>query len=637
MPRGTGSEGSEPPNTDQPWSPFPVQDWSTLPPDPLGGVAVNPTWAPPHSHAMQPPRPWWRPLVIIAVVAALIAATTYVANSTVIFGRAAAATQYLPADGAVAYERTDTTRELETSVGTTVTESARMVGVAAILSVDNRFGEAMVQETLDQSGTIKVWRTITTQLNDPAATGQSVRFYRVSAGVELLGVSTPTEGYVYSPGLILLPADVRPGSRWSNAGSAGDLLDYRSELQADAADDGCLKVTGEVRYFSKQAQLGRIVTLEQTWCPGQGVVAESQSFANVRTTTSRIEAPAPSTPTTTNTPISWSVPQRWTGRQFGTVSINPTFGEGPMVGTPANLTPARTESGLIIRATYSQGDLVATTPKTLTDWTSVWRAHPGGSILTLTTFGNVIIATTSNRQVVAYSDVGIRLWQFAVDDLAQIPPVRAGDHEAILVDLTGVMRSFDLTTGAQRWQHNVGSDVNVAPVVGSGVVVIMDRGGTTTAFDVATGKRRWHVDLEGRGATIIGSTVVVLQDQAAHGLALDTGLHRWVRPFFGTLASLTGFATYSVVATKSECIVINDGGVIVKRLGPALALTATHDHLVLWGTAEAQVLDVNGVPVTRWSLPSLTIAEQDRVALASPEGVTLFNSDWTFEVREDVG
>ena len=102
MPRGTGSEGSKPPNTDQPWSPFPVQDWSTLPPDPLGGVAVNPTWPPPRSHAMQPRRPWWRPLVNIAVVAALIAATTYVANSTAIFGRAAAATQYLPADGAVA-------------------------------------------------------------------------------------------------------------------------------------------------------------------------------------------------------------------------------------------------------------------------------------------------------------------------------------------------------------------------------------------------------------------------------------------------------------------------------------------------------------------------------------------------------
>jgi hypothetical protein len=32
---------------DQPWSPFPVQDWSTLPADPLGSVAVNPTWPPP--------------------------------------------------------------------------------------------------------------------------------------------------------------------------------------------------------------------------------------------------------------------------------------------------------------------------------------------------------------------------------------------------------------------------------------------------------------------------------------------------------------------------------------------------------------------------------------------------------------
>jgi outer membrane protein assembly factor BamB len=626
-----------PPTDDQPWSPFPVQDWSTLPADPLGSVAVNPTWAPPGSDLSRSGPRWWRPLVIIAVVGLMIAATTYVANSTVIFGRAATAAQYLPSDGAVGYERTDTTRELNTSIGTSVTESARFTGVSGVLSVDSRFSAAMGPETFDRGETIKIWRTITTQLNDPAAIAQTVRFYRVTAGVDLLGVSTPTEGYVYSPGLILLPTDVHAGSRWSSAGSAGTVFDYNSDFVADAAEAGCLRVTGEVRYFSKQGQLGRIVSLNQTWCPGQGIVAESESFADVHTTTTRIEAPAPSTPTTTNTPISWSAPQRWTGRQLGTMSINPTFGEGPMVSTPANLTPVLTESGLVIRATFGQNDLVATTPKTLTDWTSVWRAHPGGTILTLTAFGNVIIATTSNRLVVAYSDVGVRLWQFAVDDLAQTRPVRTGDQEAILVDLAGVMRSFDLSTGALRWQHTVYSDVNVAPAVGSGVVLIMDRGGTTTAFDLASGKRRWDVDLEGRGATIIGNTVVVLQDQAAHGLALDTGLHRWVRPFFGTLTSLTGFATYTVVATKSECLLINEAGMIVKRLDPALALTATQDHLAVWGVGEAQVLDKNGVAITRWSLPPLTIAKQDRVALASAQGVLLFNSDWTFEVREDVG
>jgi outer membrane protein assembly factor BamB len=622
---------------DQPWSPFPVQDWSTLPADPLGAVAVNPTWAPPHSDPMEPGRPWWRPLVIVILVGVMIAATAYVADSTVIFGRAAAATRYLPPDGAVAYERTDTTRELKTLIGTAVTESARLSGVAGLLSVDSRFGAAMGPETFDESDTIKVWRTTTTQLNDPAAIAQTVRFYRVNAGVELLGVSTPTEGYVYSPGLILLPADVHAGSRWSSAGSAGGALDFRSELQAAAAEDGCLSVAGEVRYLSKDGQLGRIVSLNQTWCPGQGIVAESQSFADVRTTMSRSEAPALGTPTTTNTPIQWSSPQSWTAGQFGTVSINPTFGEGSMVSTPANVTPARTESGLVIRATYGQGDLVATTPKTLTDWTSVWRAHPGGSILTLTAFGNVIIATTSNRQVVAYSDVGIRLWQFAVDDLAQTPPVRAGDQEAVLVDLAGVMRSFDLATGALLWRHDVGSDVNVAPAVGSGVVVIMDRGGTTTAFDVATGKRRWYVEMLGRGATVIGDTVVVLQDQAAHGLAIGNGLHRWVRPFFGTLTGVARFTDLVVVATKSECILINHAGMIVKRVDPALALTPTQDHLAVWGIGEAQVLDKNGVVVTRWSLPPLTIAKQDRVAIASAQGVLLFNNDWTFEVREDVG
>jgi hypothetical protein len=215
--------------------------------------------------------------------------------------------------------------------------------------------------------------------------------------------------------------------------------------------------------------------------------------------------------------------------------------------------------------------------------------------------------------------------------------VRAGDQEAILVDLAGVMRSFDLATGALLWQHDVGSDVNVAPAVGSGVVVIMDRGGTTTAFDVASGKRRWYVEVLGRGATVIGDTVVVLQDQAAHGLAIDTGLHRWVRPFFGTLTGVTRFADLVVVATKSECILINHAGTIVKRLDPALALTPTQDHLAVWGIGEAQVLDKNGVAVTRWSLPPLTIAKQDRVPLASGQGVLLFNNDWTFEVREDVG
>ena len=239
---------------DQPWSPFPVQDWSTLPPDPLGSVAVNPTWPAPKP----PQRSWWRPLIVFGLVAALVAGAAFVATSVGVAARVTTAAGYLPSDGAASYERTDTTRELKTTVGLAVTESARLSGVAGLLSTDGAFASKMLNEAYADRDRIQMLRTTTTAINDPAAIAQTIRFYRVNAGVELIGVSTPSEGYVYSPALVLLPADVRAGSQWSGTGSASDTLDYRSELRAEAGNGDCLSVTGEVRYLSKEGQLGRV-------------------------------------------------------------------------------------------------------------------------------------------------------------------------------------------------------------------------------------------------------------------------------------------------------------------------------------------------------------------------------------------
>jgi outer membrane protein assembly factor BamB len=615
---------------DQPWSPFPVQDWSTLPADPLGSVAVNPTWPPP-----RPQRSWWLPLVVFGLIAVLVAAAAFVASSE---GVAAPATavDYLPSDGAVSYERSDTTRELKSVVGIAVTESARLSGVAGLLSTDGAFASKMLAAAYSDRDRIRILRTITTAINDPAATTQTVRFYRVNTGVELMGVSTPSEGYVYNPALVVLPADVRAGSHWNGAGSAGDTFDYRSELRAEASGGDCLSVEGEVRYLSKEGQLGRLITVSQTWCQREGLVAESQSFADVRTASSRIDPPVPSVQTTTNAPIRWTAPERWTAKSMSTISINPTFGQDPMVGSLSpEVTPVRTESGLIIRPTSGSADLVATTPKTLTEWTSIWRAHPGGTVLSLSAFGNVIIATTSNRQMVAYSDVGVRLWQLALDDLAPTSPVRISGQDAVLVDLGGEVRKFDLVTGVVLWQQNVGSDVNVSPAVGAGVVVVMDRRGVTTAFEVGTGKRRWSLEMQGNAAVIIGETVVVIQDQTAHALSTVTGVHRWVRPIFGTLTDMVNFTSQFMVATKSQSVIVSGEGAVTQRLGPVLTLTATQDHLVAWGPNEALVIARDGKIVTRWSLPALTLALQDRPALATAQSVLLFSNDWTFQVWDD--
>jgi outer membrane protein assembly factor BamB len=110
------------------------------------------------------------------------------------------------------------------------------------------------------------------------------------------------------------------------------------------------------------------------------------------------------------------------------------------------------------------------------------------------------------------------LWQLALTEIAPTPPVRASDTTAVLVDLSGEVRYFAIATGELRWRHDIGSDVNVPPAAGAGTVVIMDRGGTTTGLDLATGASRWTADLLGTAAGFAGGTLVVLQDQTAHGV-----------------------------------------------------------------------------------------------------------------------
>src|SRR5262245_32679338 len=91
---------------DRPWSPFPVQVWSTLSPGPLGSTTVKPPWPGPKEQ-----RPWWRPLIVFALIAALVAGAAFVASSVGVAARVTAAANYLPVDGAVTYERTGTTQE----------------------------------------------------------------------------------------------------------------------------------------------------------------------------------------------------------------------------------------------------------------------------------------------------------------------------------------------------------------------------------------------------------------------------------------------------------------------------------------------------------------------------------------------
>ena len=615
---------------DQPWSPFPVQDWSTLPEDPLAYSPVDPSWAPP-----RPDRPWWRPLVVLALIGALIGGAAFVGSTVGFTTPRTTATAFVPPDGTAAYEVVETTRESATERRFQVTESARFRGATGLLSTDSAFGSRLFAEVGERTDTVQIWRTISTIYDDPAAPYPTTRVYRADGPVELLGESAPIGGYVYSPALVELPADVTAGSQWSGSGSANDVLDYWSDFRAAAGAEDCLDVTGEVRYTSKQGQPGRTLTVQRTWCRDRGLVSATETYADLVTRTTQTATTPPRTPDTAGSLPHWTAPESWTEHKLDTVSIDPTFGQGGTSGTPKALPPVRTESGLMVRAADSLNDVIAFTPKTRTAWVSAWRAHVAGQILTLRAFGNVILVTTSARQLVAYSDLGIRLWQRDLDEIGSAVPVRVSDSDVVVTDLAGDVRRLALATGEQRWQHRLAADVTVPPVVGVGVVVAMDRGGTVTALDEASGQRRWTKELEGKGAGFVGRTLVVLQDQTAHGLDPASGHRRWLRPFAGTFTEVAPFADRLVLATESATVLLDEAGRVTARLPGYLRLTLSVDRMVGWGTREAEVVDPSGSVSRRWPLPDLTLAQQDRPAVALAEGVLLANGHWTYTIWND--
>jgi hypothetical protein len=614
---------------DQAWSPFPVQDWSRLPDDPLAHSVVDPSWGPP-----APPRRWWIPLVVLAVIGALVGGATFAGSTVGVGPPRTPATAFLPADGAAAYEMVEATRGSQSTVSFQVTESALFSGVTGLLSTDTKFGTQLYAEAYDERNTLRVWRTTSSVYNDPAAPYGTTRMYRVNGAVELLGESRPGAGYFYRPALVELPANVWAGSAWSGSGSANDVLDYRTQFRAEARDN-CLQVTGEVRYLSKQGQSGPLVNLERTWCPGLGMVRASESVGGVVTETSLSTGPTPQVRTTTDPPLRWTDPDGWAEHRYDTISADPTFGEGPMSGSPKSLAPVRTESGLVVRPTSSLNDLIAITPKTRTQWVTAWRSHLPGEILTLRAFGDVIVVSTSARQLVAYTDLGIRMWQLDLTEIAPAPPVRVSDSEVVVVDLAGEVRRLAIASGAVVWQHSIGSDVTATPAVGKGIVIAMDRGGTVTALDQATGNRRWTAELEGLAAGFVGDALVVLQDQTAHGLDPATGKRRWLRPFFGTFTELIPVGDRLALATQTATVLLDQTGRVTGRLPGYLRITVATDRMVGWGAREAELVDTAGVVSRRWKLPSLTLAVQDRLAVGTPQGVLLFNSDWTFTAWND--
>lgn len=603
---------------------------------------VDPSWGPPPepdsppgtgfraSGAASRQRPGWLPLLVVSLVTVLVAGALFVADHGGAGRGRTAASAYLPDDGAVSYRMQSTTTGDRVVTGKLVEESSRRSGDLVHNGLDftlgAKVGGVVGFDRLDQ---IQLWRTTGTKIGS-FGEPQRVRVYQVDQAVTLIADSDAAAADIYTPGLVELPADVAAGADWSSEGTVGARA-YRSNFRAEAAEPGCLRVSGTI-VESATSGPRRVTERDVTklWCQGRGVVSEETVQGGTRSTSDEAPSAAPSVGVqTVDENWEWSDPATWRRRDFELRSADPTLGPGQMTGAPGLVPSVVTASGLLIRPT-SGDDLVATTPRTIDSWTSLWRMHPGGTVLSVAGFGNVVVVTTSRREAVGYADTGVRLWTVALDDVAFRPAVRVDDGRVAIGDAAGGVRVVDVRTGAEIWQAQISEQLSAPLVADRRVVVAFDQGGTTTAFAADSGEQLWTSAVSGTLGAIFGDLVVVRHEGTLDALDITSGRHRWLLPQTGTLDALQPFGDLLVAATRLDTLAIDRHGVVKDTLPAYAAVTVVGDTMVGWSTSSAEFRDRELSLRKRVDTPKRTLASVAYMAVPYRHGVIVFDIGWAF-------
>lgn len=272
----------------------------------------------------------------------------------------------------------------------------------------------------------------------------------------------------WMPAPLALPADVEPGTTWRSTGSVNTYEDFqpagteRFDFSASAAlppdplqaDEGCLEVT-TVQTIGEAKE-----TSTETWCPGRGVVAGGWAAA---------DSPNPTDPAL-GVPPAWD-PQRW---EADVVDLNKT---PPMVWG-SNLARVGTDEALVV-AHQTTGDLLIAPDG---DVDRAVRAHPGGHIVALASFGDLIVAATSQATVAAYDVRGVWQWETEVPDIVSLSPALA-DGLVVVADGSGNVTGLQARTGEPAWTTSLPDQVASAPEACGSTTLVGTTGAALVMLD----------------------------------------------------------------------------------------------------------------------------------------------------------
>lgn len=544
------------------------------------------------------------------------------------------AARYLPPDG----HRSVT---LASDGVETVTEHARSIGIEGVFDAPLSIAGGLVDRLGDDAvREAQWWRA--SRVSDG---GERVTdLYRVSEGgiAQVASWGGPI-GFVFEPEILLVPAEVVPGDTWASTGSAlaGGALTYSMESVAREAigpfvdvdgsevplTGGCIGVESTVRIESTADGFATSLTESTVWCPGRGPVwaignVDGQPVGRAEIRPGALDA---QTGSTERAPT-WSDVVGTTAVVEGPASIELTIDDpffGPSVASGQFWAPpVATPDGRLVTANDRGNDVQAWRLGTDTGVLE-WAGHPGGTIVSLGVVGELVVAATSRRQVVAYDSVGRRLWTFVADELVLAPPVSRGDGAAdvVIAARSGTVTAIDAREGVPRWSVSIGADARAVTSSSDGVVLVADERERLTALDGETGETLWRREvglIDVMQASARDGVVVIMADSGeVFALELDNGAERFSTLYTGVATGIS-YGTDTVIVLSDENATgldIDDGAQRWRMPGGEAVLgdgvvigIAQRDSIVVRASSDGALIDERPIPTRSASSSSQVTA-----------------------------
>ncbi|MEU1972193.1 PQQ-binding-like beta-propeller repeat protein [Microbacterium sp. NPDC019599] len=581
------------------------------------------------------PRRRRRRIIAAAVVCGVVAMGTLALTSAtdvrppVVGGTAAA---FLPEDGAVGWA--------QMAGGVAQYEQRRAPGVAALFVLPTQVAGIAVTAYPDAARAVPHWATYWGPEAGRAGANPRDLYSIGGAGIRIVASSGFPLDSVFMPGMVVLASDVRPGAEWKSEGTSlwaqlgpdgapqsaefayeGDFAAREPEdpSLADHVRDGCLETVSTVTLTPGE---GAALVYHQTslWCPGAGQVASTGGFEGEEPITiPPADEPHVAVQLSARVP-SWQHPEFWDAALVAARWVDPLWGDSVFTVSPA-LRPVMVGEKLAV-ADLNTGDL--TLLREDEQGLVVDRVlRPGGDVIALGAVGELLVVATSQRDLVAYTARGDRVWTRSTPDLVVGAP--AGDRAGGLVIgcLDGTVRSLDAGTGEERWSAYVSADGVESVVVVDGLAVTADRVGALAAVDLGDGSALWTDDPDGEVAAFAtdGEALFATRDDVVERLDPATGSTVWSTSASTGIDDLALVGDRVVAQTWRDLAAFDvEDGSITWRAPLATAIASDGTALAATSGSRIRLLAADGSDAATWEVPPESLGSF-RYLTAAPNAV----------------